>query len=242
MKKLLLGVLGLMVFMASSCKKGERIQRTYLLSRQIIDDSADGVPIDTTNFYYDNGNHLTLITTSGKQHFSITYDAAGRVDVAKTINSNGTIPKQFNFFYSPTVGFIEKALGKKDDTGYFSFNGKHQVTEIRTLHAGFSTFKYDEQGNVANLQNFKADSTTDLSDQVFYTYDNKKSYFYDVAPNNYYLMYILYSDASSLINNPVTRNADVYAYTYNSAGYPVKAIAKVVGHQPATIYYNYIVK
>ena len=242
MMKLLFGILGLMVFTALSCKKGERLQKTYLLSQQIIDDRVDGLPIDTTNFYYDNGNHLTRVTTNGSQSFTITYDDAGRVNVAKTINTDGTIAKQFTFFYTPKVGFVKKATGKKDDTAYFSFNDKHEVTAIRTIHAGFSTFDYDDRGNISHLQNYKSDSTSDLSDQVYYTYDNKKSYFSSVPPNNYYLMYILYSDASSLINNVVIRNADVYTYTYNADGYPIKAIAKVVGHQPAPIYYNYIVK
>ena len=242
MKKLLFGVLVLMVFMILSCKKGDRIQKTYLISQLIIDDRADGNTIDTTSFYYDNQKHLILVKTLSGQHFSITYDAAGRVDIAKTISASGTVTKQFNFFYTPAVGFYESALGKQNDTGYFSFNDKHQVTEIRTLHAGYSLFKYDERGNVANSQYYAANGTTDLHDQSFYTYDNQKSYFSEVAPNNYYLMYILYSDASTLINNAVTRNADSYTYTYNSEGFPVKAIAKVVGHQLTPFYYNYIVK
>ena len=243
MKKLLFGVfLGVIVFTVFSCKKGERVQKVYLLSEQIIDASADGLGIDTTRYFYDNQNHLTLVKNGDGDYFPITYDAAGRVDIAKTISASGTVTKQFNFFYTPAVGFYESALGKQNDTGYFSFNDKHQVTEIRTLHAGYSLFKYDERGNVANSQYYAANGTTDLHDQSFYTYDNQKSYFSEVAPNNYYLMYILYSDASTLINNAVTRNADSYTYTYNSEGFPVKAIAKVVGHQLTPIYYNYIVK
>jgi len=242
MKKLLFGVLGLMICLVFACKKGEPLDKTYLLSQLIVDDSADGNSIDTTFFFYDDRNHLTLVKTNGTQNFPITYDEAGRVNTAKTINNNGTTVKEFDFFYTPTVGFIEKALGKKNDTAYFSFNGKHEITEIRTLHGGFSKFEYDERGNVANLQNYAADGTTDLQDHIFYSYDNQKSYFSEVAPNNYYLMYILYSDASTLINNVVTKNADTYTYTYNNEGFPVKAMAKVVGHALTPIYYNYIVK
>jgi YD repeat-containing protein len=242
MKKLLFGVLGLMICLVFACKKGEPLHKTYLLSQQIIDDRADGLPVDTTNFFYDNQNHLTLVTTNNGQRFSISYDAAGRVNIAKTINSNGAVTKQFNFFYAPIVGFFVSERGKKDDTAYFSFNGKQQVTEIRTLHTGYSTFTYDERGNVANLQKYGADGIIDLHDEAFYSYDNKKSYFSQVAPNNYYLMYILYSDASTLINNAITKNADSYTYTYNNEGFPVKAMAKVVGHALTPIYYNYIVK
>jgi len=242
MKKLLFGVLGLMVLTAFSCKKGERIQRIYLLSERIIDDRADGVPIDTTKFFYDNRNQLILVKNSDGYYFPITYDAAGRVNVAKTVNPNGDVAKEFDFFYTPTIGFIAKIASKAPDTAYLIFNDKHQVTEIRTLHAGYSTFTYDERGNVASLKNYKSDGSIDLPNENFYTYDNMKSYFSDVPRDNYFLMYILYPDANTGINNAITKNADVYTYTYNNAGYPVKATAKVVGHSLTPIYYNYIVK
>jgi YD repeat-containing protein len=242
MKKLLLGVLGLMVFMAFSCKKGERIQRVYLLSQQIIDDRADGLPIDTTKYFYNNQNQLTLVKNGDGHHFTITYDAAGQVDVARTINASGLVVKEFDFFYTPTIGFITKVISKQPDTAYLTFDDRHQLTEIRTLHAGHSAFTYDERGNVASLKNYKPDGSLDLSGENFYTYDHMKSYFSAVPRDNYFLMYILYPDANTGINNVVTKNADVYTYTYNSAGYPVSAKAKVVGRSLTPIYYNYIVK
>ncbi len=242
MKKLLFGVLGLMVFTALSCKKGERIQKVNLLSEQIIDARADGLPIDTTKFFYDDQGHLTLVKNGDGHYFTITYDAAGRVNVAKTINPGGNLAKEFDFFYTPSIGFITKIPSKEPDTAYFDFDNKHEVTEIRTLHAGHSTFTYDERGNVASLKNYKSDGTIDLYDEVFYTYDNMKSYFSAVPPNNYFLMYLLYPDANTAVNNVVTKNADVYTYTYNNAGYPIKASAKVVGRSLTPIYYNYIVK
>ena len=242
MKKLLFGVLGLMALMVFSCKKGERIQRAYLLSQQIIDDRADGLPIDTTKYFYDNQNHLTLIKNGDGHYFTLTYDAAGRVAVAKTINPSGNLAKEFDFFYAPSVGFITKIPSQEPDTAYLTFDDKHEVTAIRTLHAGYSTFTYDERGNVASLKNYKTDGSLDLYDENYYTYDDKKSYFSAVPPNNYFLMYLLYPDANTAVNNVVTKNADVYSYTYNSAGYPVKANAKVVGRALTPIYYNYIVK
>jgi len=242
MKKLLPGVLVLMILMAISCKKGERIQKVYLLSEQIIDASADGLGTDTTRYFYDNQNRLTLVKNGDGHYFPITYDAAGRVNVAKTIKSDGSIAKEFDFFYQPTTGFITKVPSKGPDTAYLVFDDKHEVTEIRTRHAGYSTFTYDERGNVASLKNYKTDGSLDLYDEAFYTYDNMKSYFSAVPPNNYFLMYLLYPDASSLINNVVTKNADVYTYTYNKEGYPVSATAKVVGRSLTPIYYNYIVK
>lgn len=242
MKKLLFGVLGLMIFMAFSCKKGERIQKVYLLSQQIIDASADGLPIDTTKYFYDNQDHLTLIKNGDGHYFTITYDAAGRVNVAKTINPSGNVAKEFDFFYAPSVGFITKIPSKVPDTAYLTFDGKHEVTEIQTVHTGHSVFTYDERGNVASLKNYKQDGSLDIYDENFYTYDDMKNYFSGVPRDNYFLMYILYPDASTAVNNVITKNADVYTYTYNGDGYPVKATAKVVGRSLTPIYYNYIVK
>jgi len=242
MKKLLFALLGLMICLAFACKKGEPLKKVYLLSQQIIDDRVDGNPIDTTKFFYDDQDHLTLVKNGDGHYFTITYGAAGLVNVAKTINPNGNVAKEFDFFYTPTVGFITKIPTKEPDTAYLSFDDRHEVTEIRTLHAGYSAFTYDERGNVASLKNYKQDGSLNLLDQNFYTYDNMKSYFSAVPPNNYFLMYLLYPDASTLINNVVTKNADVYTYTYNNAGYPVKAVAKVVGRALTPIYYNYILK
>lgn len=242
MKKLLFSVLGLMVIIAFSCKKGERLQKVYLLSEQIIDDRADGLPIDTTKYFYDNQNRLTLVKNGDGHYFTITYDAAGNVNMAKTINPSGNLAKEFDFFYTPTIGFVTKVPTKEPDTAFLTFDDKHEVTEIRTLHAGYSVFTYDERGNVASLKNYKTDGSLDLYDENYYTYDDMKSYFSAVPPNNYFLMYLLYPDANSLINNVVTKNADVYTYKYNSAGYPVSATAKVVGRSLTPIYYNYIVK
>ncbi|HEY9001122.1 MAG TPA: RHS repeat domain-containing protein [Mucilaginibacter sp.] len=242
MKKWTFGVLGLMLFVTFSCKKGERLQKTYLLSEQIIDDSADGVPIDTTRFFYNRENNLTLVKSSDGTNYTMTYDDAGRVSVAKTINPGGVVVKEFDFYYTPAVSFIEKAISKKPDTAYFTFDSKGEVTEIQTLHGGYSTYTYDERGNIASLKNYHADGSISLYDESIYSYDNMKHYFSAIPHNNYFLMYILYGDASTNINNVVTKNADVYTYTYNNDGYPVKAIAKVVGHSLTPIYYNYIVK
>jgi YD repeat-containing protein len=242
MRKLLFIVLGLMVCMAFSCKKGERIQKVYLLSEQIIDDSADGFPTDTTRFFYDNQSRLALVKSSDGTNYTMTYDDAGRVSMAKTISPNGTVLKEFDFYYTPAISFIEKALSKQPDTAYFKFDAKGEVTEIQTLHGGYSIYTYDERGNIASLKNYKADGSISLYDESIYSYDNMKSYFSGVPRSNYFFMYILYGDASTNINNVVTKNADVYTYTYNNDGYPVKAIAKVVGHSLTPIYYNYIVK
>lgn len=242
MKKLLSCVLGLMTCLLFACKKGERIQRVYLLSQQIIDDTADGVPVDTTKFFYDDKNQLTLVKTSDGRSFSITYDAGGRVNIAKTINASGSTVKEFDFFYNNAIGFVASVPGKQNDTAYFTFDDKKELTEIKTLHTGFSTFTYDDRGNVATLKNYAADGTDNLYDENYYTYDNEKSYFSQIAPGNYFLMYILYPDANTLINNVITKNADVYSYTYNNDGFPVKAIANVVGRSLTPIYYNYIVK
>jgi YD repeat-containing protein len=243
MKKILLFIsIAMMACLTTSCKKGEPLRKVYLLSELIIDATGDGIPIDTTRFFYDDQNRMILVRNSDGKTFPITYDDAGRVNIAKTLNANGSIAKEFDFFYTPVVGFVTKIPSKQNDTAYLTFDDKQQVSLIKTMHAGYSAFTYDERGNVASLKNYGQTGSDDLYDEYYYTYDLEKSYFADVAPNNYFLMYLLYPDANSLVNNVVTKNADVYTYTYNRDGFPVKAIAKVVGRSLTPIYYNYIVK
>jgi len=245
MKKLLLCALGLMICLFAACRKDSRIQKIYLLRQQIIDDRADGVPLDTTNFTYNDQNRLTLIKTGYVESnisFTISYDAAGRVSLARRLNGNGSTAKEFVFFYGSTTGYIINAPSKKADTAIFTFNGNNQVTRIQTLHGGYSTYSYDSRGNIASLKNYFANGSNDLYDEYYYTYDTLKSPFSEVAPNNYFLMFVLYDDASTNINNVATKNADTYTYTYNNDGLPIKAMAKVVGRTITPIYYNYIVK
>ncbi|HTD41935.1 MAG TPA: hypothetical protein VK671_15005, partial [Mucilaginibacter sp.] len=109
MKKLLSCVFGLMICLIFSCKKGEPLRKTYLLTRQIIDDSADGLPIDTTNFIYDDQNHLIRVNeglTQSKIYFTMSYDAQGRINIARKLSSNGSLVKEYDFFFTPTVGYI----------------------------------------------------------------------------------------------------------------------------------------
>jgi hypothetical protein len=245
MKKLLLCALGLMICLFAACRKDNRIQKVYLLRQQIYDDRADGIPLDTTNFTYNNQNQLTLIRTGYVENnisFTISYDAAGRVSVAKKLNGDGSVIKEFAFFYGTSTGYIINAPSKKADTAIFTFNDNSQVTRIQTLHGGYTTYTYDSRGNIASLKNYFANGSNDLYDENYYTYDTHKSYFSEMAPNNYFLMFVLYSDASTNINNVVTKNADTYAYTYNNDGFPIKATAKVIGRAITPIYYNYIVK
>ena len=66
-----------------------------------MDDRADGIPLDTTNYTYNNESQLTHIRTSsveGNISFTISYDAAGRVSIARKLNGDGSIGKEFDFF------------------------------------------------------------------------------------------------------------------------------------------------
>lgn len=245
MKKLLFCVFGLMACLNFSCKKGDSLQKIYLLRQQIIDDSADGVPIDTTTYIYDAQNHVIRVNeglAESKVYFTMSYDAQGRINIARKFGSNGGMVKEYDFFYTPSTGYFFHNSAGVSDTVNFTFDGSNRVTEIATSHGGYETYTYDSRGNVASLKNYKADGSIDLYDEAFYTYDTKNSFFSQIPPNNYFLMFELNPDASTLINNVSTKNADNYTYTYNSDGFPVSAIATVIGHKPATIYYNYIVK
>ena len=245
MKKVLLHALGIMICLFTACHKDRQLKKSYLLSQEIINDTADGAPLDTTNFIYDNENRLTIVKAglaSGKISFTMAYDAAGRVTVAKKLNSNGSLVKEYDYFYSPNTGFILHVPGQVIDTVVFTFNGQKQITRAQTLHKGYQLFTYDSRGNISSLKSYYADGSNDVADENYYGYDTKNSYFSQVAPNNLFLMYSLYSDASTLINNVITKNADKYSYTYNNEGFPTEAMAQVVGHSLTPIYYNYIVK
>jgi hypothetical protein len=245
MKKLLLFVFGLMICLGFSCKKGESLRKVYLLKQQIIDDSADGLPIDTTNYFYDDQNHLIRLNeglTESKIYFTMSYDALGRINIARKFSSNGSMVKEYDFFYAPSVGYVFHNSAGVTDTVNFTFDSNNRVAEIATSHGGYETYTYDDRGNITSLKNYKADGSIDLYDEAFYTYDSKNNFFSQIPPNNYFLMYELNPDASTMVNNVSTKNADTYTYTYNTDGFPVSAIANVVGRKPATIYYNYTVK
>jgi hypothetical protein len=246
MKKLLLYVFLLMICLAAGCKKdNQNKKKVYLLSQEIVDDRADGAPIDTTNYSYDDQNHLTLITTgaaSNRIRYTMSYNAAGLVDIARKVNSDGSIDKEYRFFYTPSIGYVINIQSKKPDTASITFNSNNQVTQIKTLRSGYSTFAYDARGNISILTNYNTDGSNDVYDDKYYTYDTEKNYFSGIAPNNYFLMFVLFPDASTLINNAITINADVYSYTYNADGFPVKAMAKITNHSITPIYYNYILK
>ncbi len=109
MKKLLLYVFGLIICLAAACKKDSQNKKVYLLSQEIVDDRADGAPLDTTNYSYDDQNHLTLITTGtagNRISFTMSYNAAGLVDIARKLNSDGSIDKEYHFFYTPSIGYV----------------------------------------------------------------------------------------------------------------------------------------
>src|ERR1700739_2522263 len=92
MKKLLLYGCLFAICVAAGCKKGDKTLKTYLLKQQITDDRAEGAPIDTANYSYDDNNRVTTITDgngSNKITFALTYDDQGRVNTAKKFNSTG---------------------------------------------------------------------------------------------------------------------------------------------------------
>src|SRR5258708_1559794 len=158
MKKLLPYVFVLMICLAAGCKKdNQNKKKVYLLSQEIVDDRADGVPIDTTNYTYDDQNHLTLITTgaaSNRISYTMSYNAAGLVDIARKLNSDGSIAKEYRFFYTPSIGYVINIQSKKPDTASITFNTNNQVTQIKTLRSGYSTFAYDTRGNISTLTNY----------------------------------------------------------------------------------------
>jgi hypothetical protein len=245
MKKLLPYVLGLMICLAAGCKKDNQSKKIYLLKEEIIDEgSQSGLP-DTTTYSYDDNNRMTTIVTGShpdQLSYAISYDGQGRVSVGKKINNNGALVIEFDFFYrADTVGYYSYGPNFAHDTTVFIFNDKKQLVRKQTKHSGYQILTFDSRGNVSSSEYFNADGSNDLYNYTNYEYDSQKNPFVDMAPNNYFFMYLAYVDESSLINNVVIKNADTYTYTYNSDGFPVKAMADF-GRTLASISYNYIIK
>src|SRR5947209_1250428 len=112
MRKFLIYSLGLILCVAMSCKKDKQ-PKVHLLTQQIVDDRAEEHPLDTTSYTYDDNNRITAINGgphSNKTSYTMSYDDAGRVKVAKKFSNSGALIIEFDFYYSPQA------------TGYYFHN------------------------------------------------------------------------------------------------------------------------
>jgi hypothetical protein len=245
MKKLMLYVFVLMICLAAACKKDIQNKKIYLLKQEIVNEASQNSQPDTTTYTYDDNNRMKTIVTGthpGQLSYTISYDGQGRVSMGKKFNNNGSLVIEYDFFYrADTIGYYSYGPNFAHDTTVLIFNDKKQMVRKQTKQSGYQVLTYDSRGNVSTLEYFNADGSNDLYNYVNYEYDAQKNTFADMAPNNYFFMYLAYDDESSLINNVVIKNADTYIYTYNSDGFPTKAQANV-GRTTASISYNYIIK
>lgn len=249
MKKGLLYAFVLMICVVAGCKKDGQKSKIYLVKQQITDASAEGLPLDTANYTYDDQNRIIKITDGTHPNmvtFTIAYDSENRVTTASKYADNGNQIIEFDFFYNTgSSGYIFHGSSLAD-TAYFTFNSKKQVSVINTKHSGSQQFTYDGGGNVATTTAVNVDGSIDLGDETSFAYDNQKNPFSDIPANNYFFMYIVkIGNPSTLINNVVVRDADRYTYKYNSAGFPTSgSIATLTATSAVTlyVYYNYIVK
>jgi hypothetical protein len=217
-----------------------------LLSSQVTDDSADNVPLDTALYTYDEHNRLKTASDGigpARVTFTMAYDDQGRMTTAKKFSSKGNLIIEFDFFYrGDTTGYYFYGPTHPADMAYFTFNTKHQLTLIQTKHSGSQVYAYDSGGNVSTTQFFNADGSVNISGQASFEYDKQKNPQSQMAPNNYFFMYIvMLYNPSTLVNNMVFKNGDTYTYNYNNAGFPTKATIKTF-HANVYVYYNYIVK
>jgi hypothetical protein len=245
MKNFLIYSFGLILCLAAGCKKDKQT-KVYLLKQQITDDRAEGKPLDTTSYTYDDSNRIIAISDGSHPHqtsYTISYDDAGRVNVAKKFSNSGALIIEFDFYYTPqaTGYYFHNATTSLSDTAVFVFNAQKQLTTIQTNHSGRQEFTYDSKGNIATSDAFGADGSNNLFDNISYAYDNSKNPFSQTAPNDYFFMYVAYTDPSTQINNIQVRDGNVYTYTYNADRFPVKAIVNT-GTANITITYNYILK
>jgi len=251
MKKLILCSIALALCIAAGCKKDNKkttaTAKTYLLKQQVTDDRAEGIPLDTANYQYDDQNRVTTITDgsgNNKISFTITYDGQGRVATAKKLNYSNALIIQYDFVYDGSnVSYYLHGPTGAADTATFSFNGQQQVTEIRTKHSGRTTFTYDSRGNVGTTQLYTADDLNKIENEDAYGYDSEKNPFSQVPAGNLFLEYIvLINNPSTLINNIATKDADAFSYTYNADHYPVSAVITLLDLKKIYVYYSYTVK
>lgn len=249
MKKLFIYSFAIITCFIMGCKKDQQNNKIYLLKQQVTDYQIIGGPLDTTVYTYDGQNRITSINDGTPPYrtlsVSLTYDNNNRISIARKYNNNGGLIVEFDFFYTPGgSGYSFYGPTHIPDTAFFTFNDKKQVIKIQSKHSGTQIFTYDNKGNISTSEGFAADGSTNLRDKVTYSYDDKKNPFSQTPPNNYFFMFIAFidnKDVSSLVNNVIVRNADIYTYTYNSLGFPIKGLA-TSATTSIPIYYNYIVK
>ncbi len=245
MRKFVICGLGLMLCLAMGCKKDKQAN-VYLLTQKIVDDRAERHPVDTTRYTYDSNNRIVAISDGShpnQTNYTISYDDAGRVNVAKKLSNSGALIIEFDFYYTPqaTGYYFHNATTSLSDTAVFAFNAQKQLTTIQTAHSGRQEFTYDSKGNIATSDAFGADGSNNLFDNISYAYDNHKNPFSQTGSNNYFFMYVAFTDPSTHINNIQVRDGSIYAYTYNADGFPLKAIVST-GTASITITYNYTLK
>jgi hypothetical protein len=230
-----------MLCLVAACKKDKQSKNMYLLKQEIVDGRAGNFPLDTSTYTYDDKNHMTAIRISRSETYAITYDNADRVLKALKSNYNGPLIREYDFFYkADTVGFYSYGPSHPRDTTIFIFNDKHQATRLQTLHRGYKVYTYDSRGNIATSDGYFADGTNNIADHASYIYDNQRNPFSQLPPNNYFFMYLAYTDASTLINNVLVKNADRYTYTYNADGFPINSVGNFGYNTP--IIFNYFIK
>lgn len=245
MKKLIVYVMAVSICFAAGCKKNQQDNRVYLLKEQIIDDRAEHGPVDTALYNYDDQNRVIQIidgVTPARVNIVFQYDNQNRLSVVKKYNTSGPFIIEFDFYYGPNgTGYYFYGPAHIADTASFIYNSKNQVTKIQTIHSGSQVFTYDGKGNIESSEGFLPDGSNGLYSATSYAYDDKKNPFSGTPSNNLYFMYVGYHDPSTHINNVLVKNADTYSYTYNAAGYPIKALVNT-DQAIYPIYYNYIVK
>lgn len=245
MKKILAYSLAMLLCLAAGCKKDHQNTAVYLLKKKIVDDRVEGKPMDTTTYSYDEQNRVTLIATgilNSRVNLVFQYDNDSRISIARKYSSSGALIIEFDFYYTPEAsGYYFYGPTHQPDTATFIYDDKNRISQIQTLHSGSQEFTYDSKGNINSSEGFAVDGSNDLYDKISYAYDDKKNPFSQTPPNNFYFMYVAFKDPSTHINNVVVKNADIYNYTYNNAGFPLRAMVDN-GTAVFPIYYQYMVK
>jgi hypothetical protein len=215
------------VLLIAGCKKesANTSTKTYLLSKITYNlthvDGSKSTYVDT--YTYDSKNRITTLNSQYVGlNITYSYNSNNTLSVANWYYPDGTLEFTHKYSYSGNqvvdstftggafIDILNLTLSASGQVQSYSNYIDNETTSF--------TCTYDKSGNITNF-NIGGGLNFD------YTYDDKKNPLSMIGTNNIDMMYFLLSLPQTNVNNPLTANSYTYAYTYNSAGFPVSANA-----------------
>lgn len=234
--------------LALGCKKESKTAtaKTYLVSQitYVVTYANNSQSTYVDQYTYDSQNRVTTFNSQRiGVNFKYTYNSNNSLATVTATYPNGSNYYVSTYTYSGSTirDSVNVLNGYNTNINLLTLNAKGQVATYNLNgQASDFSYTYDNSGNVVDFRNMSGQN-----DQ--YTYDNKKSPFSMLGAPNLEMMYFMNTTPQTNVNNPLSTDngPTTYAYTYNSAGFPI--IATVVVNnamQPLnyTMAYEYITK